>query len=75
MGIQNLENKCLLEVDSKNKIRMHDHIRNCAKNIAEEASMPPRLWHPTTDIIDALLELSTSVSVPIIIQTAVFCLT
>ena len=63
VGIRNLENKCLLEVDSKNKIRMHDHTRDSARNIAKEGCMPPRIWHGTTDSIDALLELSPSVSV------------
>lgn len=55
VGLQNLQNKCLLEVDSESKIRMHAHVRDCARNIATEVSIPRRLWNATTDIIDDLL--------------------
>jgi len=59
VGIQNLENKCLLEVGSENEIKMHDHIRELARNIAaDEGSMPLRLGHPTTNQIDDLLDQS-----------------
>lgn len=59
VGLRNLEDKCLLEVDSPGKIRMHDHIRDCARNIAEQRSMSRRLWD-RTNIIDDLLELTQS---------------
>lgn len=65
VGLRNLEDKCLLEVDSQGKIRMHDHIRDCARNIAEQRSMSRRLWH-RTNIMDDLLELTQSVSASII---------
>eukprot|EP00253_Pinus_taeda_P036555 PITA_36555 len=44
VGIQNLQNKYLLEVDNENKINMHDHIRDMGRNVAMEASMPHRIW-------------------------------
>lgn len=60
VGFRNLQNKCLLEVDNENKIKMHDHLRDLGRNIAEERSMPARLWRSTTSDIDGLLEQSSS---------------
>lgn len=37
-GLQNLQEKCLLEVDSKNDIRIHDHIRDLGREIVVEGS-------------------------------------
>jgi hypothetical protein len=66
VGLQNLENKCMLQVDRANKIKMHDHIRDLGRNIAQEESMPRRLWHYTSNTIDDWLEQSSSVSALII---------
>eukprot|EP00253_Pinus_taeda_P016917 PITA_16917 len=54
----NLKNKCLLEVDHENKIKMHDQIRDMGRHIAEEAT-PRRFWHQTPSNIDDLLERSS----------------
>lgn len=67
-GLQNLQDKCLLEVevDGDNSIKMHDHIRDLARDLARNISqggrMPRRLWHATTNDIDDLLEQSSLVS-------------
>lgn len=53
---QNLESKCLVEVDSDNYIHMHDHLRDLGREIARD-KLPLRLWHPT-DNIDTLLQQS-----------------
>eukprot|EP00253_Pinus_taeda_P016173 PITA_16173 len=54
----NLKNKCLLELDHENKIKMHDQIRDMGRHIAEKAT-PRRFWHQTPNNIDHLLELSS----------------
>eukprot|EP00253_Pinus_taeda_P013384 PITA_13384 len=54
----NLKNKCLLELDHENKIKMHDQIRDMGRHIAEEAT-PRRFWHQTRNNIDDLLERSS----------------
>lgn len=47
----NLENKCLVEVDNKNHIKMHDHLRDLGRNIAKnEPGCPLRLWRTTEDL-------------------------
>jgi hypothetical protein len=52
LGFVNLENKCLVEVDNKNRIRMHDHLRDMGRNMAKnEPGCPLRLWR-TTDLND-----------------------
>jgi hypothetical protein len=54
-GLLNLENKCLIEVDSKNHIIMHDHLRDLGRDIAENES-PYRLWRLTDNFLDDLPE-------------------
>ncbi|GLJ33498.1 hypothetical protein SUGI_0673830 [Cryptomeria japonica] len=49
-GWEVLENKCLVEVDERNHIKMHDHIRDLGKKIAKERS-PYRVWS-TPQIMD-----------------------
>ncbi|GLJ38069.1 hypothetical protein SUGI_0775000 [Cryptomeria japonica] len=44
-GWEKLFNKCLVELDGKNRIKMHDHLRDLAKQIASQHS-PYRLWLP-----------------------------
>jgi len=58
-GFQNLESKCLVEVDSNNYIHMHDHLRDLGRDIARVES-PRRLWHPTENINDLLQQSSVS---------------
>lgn len=57
VGFRNLQNKCLVEVGSENQIRMHDHLRDLGKSIAQESN-PRRLWGATTQNINDLLEQS-----------------
>ncbi|GLJ34586.1 hypothetical protein SUGI_0695640 [Cryptomeria japonica] len=48
IGLQNWErllNKCLVELDEKNCIKMHDHLRDLGREIANQHS-PYRLWSP-----------------------------
>lgn len=56
VGVQNLQDKCLLELDENNKIKMHDHIRDMGRKIAEKGSKPLRLSDWTINTIDDLLE-------------------
>ncbi|GLJ46125.1 hypothetical protein SUGI_0971620 [Cryptomeria japonica] len=42
-GWQRLLNKCLVDLDEKNLIRMHDHLRDMGREIANQQS-PYRLW-------------------------------
>eukprot|EP00253_Pinus_taeda_P004392 PITA_04392 len=51
VGLTNLEGKCLVEVDDKNVIHMHDQLRDLGRQIAEEET-PRRLWRPTGNIDD-----------------------
>lgn len=57
VGFRNLQNRCLVEVGSENQIRMHDHLRDLGKSIAQESN-PRRLWGATTQNINDLLEQS-----------------
>jgi len=63
--LKDLKNQCLLEVDHEKKRKMHDHIRDMGRSIAEKLS-PCRLGHQTTNDIDELLERSSCVSASII---------
>nr|ABK24822.1 unknown [Picea sitchensis] len=56
LGLQTLENRCLLEVDIENNIDMHDHLRDFGKAVAD-ASLPRRLLYSTA-IKDMLEQLS-----------------
>ncbi|GLJ47264.1 hypothetical protein SUGI_0998050 [Cryptomeria japonica] len=42
-GWERLMNKCLVELDEENCIRMHDHLRDLGREIANQKS-PYRLW-------------------------------
>ncbi|KAH9287876.1 hypothetical protein KI387_031993, partial [Taxus chinensis] len=42
---ENLLNKCLVELDEDNCIKMHDHLRDLGREIASKHS-PRRLWRP-----------------------------
>eukprot|EP00253_Pinus_taeda_P032554 PITA_32554 len=57
LGLWKLENRCLVQVDSENRLRMHDHVRDMGRYLAEKE--PPdgelRLWNPTANLF---LELS-----------------
>eukprot|EP00253_Pinus_taeda_P002613 PITA_02613 len=59
-GIENLQDKCLFEIDVENCIRMHDHFRDLARNIAQESGSR-RLWQQSTKDIDDLLEQSSRI--------------
>lgn len=51
LGFRNLENKCLVEVDDKNRIRMHDHLRDLGRDMAKnEQGCQLRLWRPSEDL-------------------------
>jgi len=58
LGLKNLEGKCLVEVDDKNVINMHDQLRDLGRQIAEEET-PRRLWRPTRDIDEWLHKYSS----------------
>ncbi|GLJ33420.1 hypothetical protein SUGI_0672590 [Cryptomeria japonica] len=47
---ERLLHKCLVEIDDSNRIRMHDHLRDLGREIANQQS-PYRLWFPQ-QIID-----------------------
>lgn len=49
IGLRNLENKCLVEVDTENCIRMHDHLRDLGRTLAEREPCL-RLWRPTDKV-------------------------
>lgn len=65
VGFKNLQNKCLVEVDYANKIRMHDHLRDLGRYIADTSTlMARRLWRPVINLPDLLEQLSpASVSI------------
>jgi hypothetical protein len=47
----NLQDKCLVELDG-NTIRMHDHLRDMGREIANQEKPVGHLWRPTNDIND-----------------------
>jgi len=47
----NLQDKCLVELDG-NIIRMHDHLRDMGREIADQEKLGGHLWRPTNDIND-----------------------
>jgi len=61
VGVSNLESKCLLELDSGKRIKMHDQVRDMGRYTAAERSMPHRLWcHATNNNnVDKLFEESS----------------
>ena len=58
VGLENLQSKCPIEVDSENKKKMHDHIRDMGRIIVSQGSMPRHLSH-----IDDFLDQTSSASV------------
>jgi Leucine-rich repeat (LRR) protein len=54
VGFENVQNKCLVEVDSSNEIHMHDHLRHMGREIAESPGLPRRLWREIKFIDDLL---------------------
>lgn len=54
LGLRKLQNRHLIEVDSGNRIRMHDHLRDLGRDIAEKESQH-RLWRGTEDLDQNLL--------------------
>jgi hypothetical protein len=68
VGFQNLQDKCLLEVEFENRIKMHDHIRDLGRHISQGV-MPRRLWQrmgvmslPNNDIDDLLEQSSREIT-------------
>lgn len=62
LGFETLEQNCLIQVDAKNRIKMHDHLRDIGRDIVDQESKNfpgrrSRLWR-TTDIIKVLTENS-----------------
>jgi len=53
LGFKNLMSKSLVEVDSKNRITMHDHLRDLGRGIGEKNS-PHRLWRLTDKLLHDL---------------------
>eukprot|EP00253_Pinus_taeda_P001684 PITA_01684 len=51
LGLWKLENRCLVEVDGENCLRMHDHLRDLGRDIAEDPEYPRRLWHFTENLL------------------------
>jgi len=49
VGLRTLQNKCLVEVDNQNHIRMHDHLRDLGRDLAEKEPLRGgfRMWRPT----------------------------
>ena len=71
VGLQNLVNKCLVEIDNENIIRMHDHLVDLGRHIADCSELSPRrLWQPikNLDHLHELLQQSFSVSVLAILK-------
>jgi hypothetical protein len=56
LGLWKLLNRCLVEVDSENCLRMHDHLRDLGRDLVEKE--PPecglRLWRPTDNLFHQL---------------------
>eukprot|EP00253_Pinus_taeda_P016207 PITA_16207 len=58
VGVENLESKSLLEVDSEKRIKMHDHIRDMGRTFAKQVSMP----HRFSQISDFLEQSSSGIT-------------
>nr|ABK23094.1 unknown [Picea sitchensis] len=39
-GLKNPENKCMVEVDIENNIKIHNDMRDMGRNIVEKGSIP-----------------------------------
>eukprot|EP00253_Pinus_taeda_P007680 PITA_07680 len=55
LGFRNLQNRCLVQVDSENKIKMHEHLRDLGRAIAQ-TSGSRHCVRPSADTIDELLQ-------------------
>lgn len=60
LGFQNLESKCLVDVDSANCIHMHDQLRDLGRDIAR-GQLPHRFPGPAENIHDLLQQPSVRV--------------
>jgi hypothetical protein len=58
LGFENLQNKCLVEVDSENRVRMHDHLRDLGRDLAQESSTP-LLCRQTDDLFQEVFRQSS----------------
>ena len=56
LRLRNLQDKCLVEVDRENIIKMHDHLRDVGRQIADEEKsrgvIPHHLWRLVENIHD-----------------------
>eukprot|EP00253_Pinus_taeda_P015240 PITA_15240 len=59
-GFQNIQDKCLVEVNHQNKIKMHDHLRDLGRELAKDSKLPLRLWRWQENDIDDLLQESSA---------------
>jgi hypothetical protein len=51
LGFCNVEYRCLVDVDSENCIRMHNHVRDLGRDLAKETpGCERRLWCPTDNL-------------------------
>eukprot|EP00253_Pinus_taeda_P034590 PITA_34590 len=53
LGLRNLENRCLLEIDMIECIRMHDHLRDLGRDVAEKEHLL-RLSRPNVNLLRTL---------------------
>eukprot|EP00253_Pinus_taeda_P033013 PITA_33013 len=60
LGLRILENRCLLEIDSEECIRMHDHLRDLGRDLAEKEhpGSQLRLSRPNVSLLRTLCPLS-----------------
>nr|ADE77602.1 unknown [Picea sitchensis] len=55
LGLRKLQNRCLMEVDSENRIRMHNDLRDLGRDIGEKEP-PHRLWLSTDSLLHNLFD-------------------
>lgn len=64
VGFLNIESKCLVEVDRENRIKIHDHLRDLGRTIADQERslgiMPHRLWQRIGSIRDLCQQSSVT---------------
>lgn len=58
LGFANLERKSFVQVDSQNRILMHDHLRDLGRDVAKNA-LPRRIWHGTNNLFQDVFQRST----------------
>eukprot|EP00253_Pinus_taeda_P034021 PITA_34021 len=61
-GLQNLQDRCLVEIDSRNCIHMHEHLKDLGRDVAEKL-YPFRLWRWTQNVMDYLSQQSSVITV------------